>query len=214
MKRRKFIGLLGVATAVWPLGTWAQQGEKVYKIGFLSAGSPEPELASIVVDAYRELGYVVGKNLKFESRYAEDRLDRLPKFAAELVSLKVDVITAAGTLAPLAAKRATSAIPIVMMVAGDPVGSGLVASLAPPWRQRHRDEPDGTRPRRKDSAGTAQGAPPPGFSRSRPLECSQSLFRAGVQGNSGRGPNPRGRDAIAGNTGARRYRHRVRGCDG
>jgi putative ABC transport system substrate-binding protein len=132
MKRRKFIGLLGVATAVWPLGTWAQQGEKVYKIGFLSAGSPEPELASIVVDAYRELGYVVGKNLEFESRYAEDRLDRLPKFAAELVSLKVDVITAAGTLAPLAAKRATSAIPIVMMVAGDPVGSGLVASLAHP----------------------------------------------------------------------------------
>ena len=132
MRRRKFITLLGVASAVWPLGARAQQGEKVYKIGFLSAGSPEPEPPSIVPEAYRELGYVVGKNLTFESRYAEDRLDRLANLAAELVSLKVDVITAAGTLAPLAAKRATSTIPIVMMAAGDPVGSGLVASLAHP----------------------------------------------------------------------------------
>ena len=85
-----------------------------------------------MLDALRELGYVEGKNLTFERRYAEDRLDRLPELAAELVSLKVDVIMAAGTLAPLAAKRATSTIPIVMMAAGDPVGSGLVASLAHP----------------------------------------------------------------------------------
>ena len=85
-----------------------------------------------MLDALRELGYVEGKNLTFERRFAEDRLDRLPKLAAELVSLKVDVIMAAGTLAPLAAKWATSTIPIVMMAAGDPVGSGLVASLAQP----------------------------------------------------------------------------------
>ena len=82
--------------------------------------------------SFRELGYVEGKNLTFERRYAEDRLDRLAGLAAELVSLKVDVIMAAGTLAPLAAKRATSTIPIVMMSAGDPVGSGLVAGLAQP----------------------------------------------------------------------------------
>ena len=132
MKRRKLIALLGAAAAARPLGARAQQGEKVYKIGFLSAGSPHPREDSIGREAYRELGYIVDKNLTFESRYAEDRLDRLPKFAAELVSLKVDVITAAGTLAPLAAKRATSTIPIVMMAAGDPVGSGLVASLAHP----------------------------------------------------------------------------------
>jgi putative ABC transport system substrate-binding protein len=85
-----------------------------------------------VGEAFRELGYTVGKNLKFESRYADDKLDRLPKLAAELVSLKVDVIITWGTLAPLAAKRATSTIPIVMIAAGDPVGSGLVASLAHP----------------------------------------------------------------------------------
>jgi putative ABC transport system substrate-binding protein len=130
MKRRKFIALLGAAAAARPLGSTAQQGEKVYKIGILSAGSPVPG-PTLLADL-RELGYVEGKNLTFERRYAEDRLDRLPKFAAELVSLKVDVIMAAGTLAPLAAKRATSAIPIVMMAAGDPVGSGLVASLAQP----------------------------------------------------------------------------------
>jgi putative ABC transport system substrate-binding protein len=132
MKRRKFITLLGVTAAAWSLGTGAQSDEKVYKIGVLSAGSSEPGGKSIVVEALRELGYVEGKDLTFERRFAEDRLDRLPKLAAELVSLKVDVIMAAGTLAPLAAKRATSTIPIVMMTAGDPVGSGLVASLARP----------------------------------------------------------------------------------
>jgi putative ABC transport system substrate-binding protein len=118
-----------MATAAWPLGARAQQAEKVYKIGSLTAGSSGP---SIVPDALRDLGYVEGKNLTFERRYAEDRLDRLPGLAAEPVSLKVDVIMTAGTLAPLAAKRATSTIPIVMMAAGDPVGSGLVASLPQP----------------------------------------------------------------------------------
>jgi putative ABC transport system substrate-binding protein len=129
MRRREFITLFGVATAAWPLSVRAQQAEKVYKIGSLTAGSPGP---SIVGEAFRELGYVGSKKVTFESRYAEDRLDRLPKLAAELVSLKVDVIITWGTLAPLAAKRATSTIPIVMIAAGDPVGSGLVASLAHP----------------------------------------------------------------------------------
>jgi putative ABC transport system substrate-binding protein len=132
MRRRKLIAAFALATAAWPLGTRAQQGEKVYKIGVLSAGSSETGGRSIVADAFRQLGYVEGKNLTFERRYAEDRLDRLPGLAAELVSLEVEVIMAVGTLAPLAAKQATSTIPIVMMSAGDPVGSGLVASLAHP----------------------------------------------------------------------------------
>jgi putative ABC transport system substrate-binding protein len=75
---------------------------------------------------------VEGENVVFERRYAENRLERLPELAADLVRLKVDVIVAGGTLAPLAAKRATSTIPIVMAAAGDPLGSGLVASLARP----------------------------------------------------------------------------------
>jgi putative ABC transport system substrate-binding protein len=130
MNRRKLIALFATSAAAWPLGARAQEGEKVYKIGILSAGSPVP--GPTMVADLGELGYVEGKNLTFERRYAEDRLDRLPGLAAELVSLKVDVIMAAGTLAPLAAKRATSTIPIVMMAAGDPVGSGLVAGLARP----------------------------------------------------------------------------------
>ena len=80
----------------------------------------------------RELGYVDGQNIAFEVRSAEGRAERLPDLAADLVRLKVDVIVAGGTPAPLAAKRATTAIPIVMASAGDPVGSGLVASLARP----------------------------------------------------------------------------------
>jgi len=89
-------------------------------------------LHRILREGLGELGWIEGKNLAFEGRYAEDDLDRLPLLAAELVSLDVDVIVTSGTLAPLAAKRATSTIPIVMAGAGDPIGSGLVASLARP----------------------------------------------------------------------------------
>jgi putative ABC transport system substrate-binding protein len=78
------------------------------------------------------LGWVEGKNIVFDRRYADNRLDRLPELATELVRLDVDMIVTVGTLAPLAAKRATTSIPIVMINAGDPVGSGLVASLAQP----------------------------------------------------------------------------------
>jgi len=125
---------MAAATAMWPLGTPAQPVEKVFKIGIFSAGSrgPESTLKGMLRDSLGELGWIEGRNFAFEGRYAEDQLDRLPGLAAELVSLDVDVIVAVGTLAPLAAKRATSTIPIVMAGAGDPVGSGLVASLARP----------------------------------------------------------------------------------
>jgi putative ABC transport system substrate-binding protein len=132
MIRREFIALAGGAAVAWPLGARAQQSEKVYKIGILNAGSRPPWLQSGLRDGLRELGWVEDKNLTFEERYAEDSLDRLPPLAAELVSLGLDVIVTLGTLAPLAAKRATAMIPIVMIAAGDPVGSGLIASLARP----------------------------------------------------------------------------------
>jgi putative ABC transport system substrate-binding protein len=83
-------------------------------------------------DVLHKSGWIEGKNLVFEHRYAENRLDRLPELAAELIRLNVDLILALGTLAPLEAKRATAFIPIVMANAGDPLGSGLVASLARP----------------------------------------------------------------------------------
>jgi putative tryptophan/tyrosine transport system substrate-binding protein len=132
MRRREFIGLLGGAAVAWPLAARAQQGGKKYIIGRFSAGSITEPTNDDFTEALRELGWVEGENVVFERRYAENRLERLPELAADLVRLKVDVIAAAGTLAPLAAKRATSTIPIVMIVAGDPVGSGLVDSLARP----------------------------------------------------------------------------------
>jgi putative tryptophan/tyrosine transport system substrate-binding protein len=132
MKRREVVALLG-GVAAWPLAARAQQPRR-YTIGHLSAGAAAaaPELWAVYVDALRELGLVERKNVTFERRYAENRLDRLPELAADLVHLNVDVIVTVGTLAPLAAKRATTTIPIVMANAGDPVGSGLVASLARP----------------------------------------------------------------------------------
>jgi putative ABC transport system substrate-binding protein len=129
--RRDFITLLGGA-AVWPLAARGQQAGSRYTVGIFSAGNDNAALSTVLFDALRELGWLEGKNVGFERRYAENRLERLPELAADLVRLKVDVIAAAGTLAPLAAKQATSTIPIVMTAAGDPLGSGLVNSLARP----------------------------------------------------------------------------------
>jgi len=132
MRRREFIFLMASATTVWPLAVLAQEGRKVFRVGVLSAGAPIPELSAVSRKAFQELGWIAGKNIVFEPRYAENRLDQLPELAADLVRLKVDVIMANGTLAPLAAKRATATIPIVMTAAGDPIGSGLVSNLARP----------------------------------------------------------------------------------
>ena len=112
----------------------AQQPAKIFRIGFLVV--PTRSFLSARVETFRqglrELGYVEGKNVIIEYRYAEGKLDLLPALASELVQLKVDVIVTSSTPAVLAAKNATSTIPIVFAATGDPVGSGLVASLARP----------------------------------------------------------------------------------
>jgi putative ABC transport system substrate-binding protein len=132
MRRREFIVLL-IGAASWPLAARAQQTGRVYSIAVFNAGAEiAPANRAAFVEALRQLGWIEGKNVAFEYRYAENRLDRLPELAAELVRLKVDVIVTVGTLAPLAAKRATTTIPIVMTAPGDPLGTGLVASLARP----------------------------------------------------------------------------------
>ena len=112
----------------------AQQAGKIFRIGFL-----DPSTASgmaVLVDAFRQelskLGWVEGKNIAIEYRFAEGKIDRLPDLAAELVRLKIDIIVVTGGPPALAAKNATTTIPIVMTSAGDPVGEGLVASLARP----------------------------------------------------------------------------------
>jgi putative tryptophan/tyrosine transport system substrate-binding protein len=136
MRRREVIGLFASAAAGWPLGARAQQPGKSARIGYLVATARDDRLARKNLDTFRqelrELGYIEGQNLVIEQRFAERDFDRLPRLAAELVRLRVDIIVASPTPAAVAAKKATDTIPIVMLNTGDPVGLGLVASLARP----------------------------------------------------------------------------------
>jgi putative ABC transport system substrate-binding protein len=132
VKRREFITLIGGAAATWPLGARAQQA-KLPTIGFLGASTPltwNPWTAAFV-QRLRELGWIEGRTVAIEYRWAEGRNERYSEIATEFVRLKVDVILTTGTAVP-AAKQVTSTIPIVFATATDPVGSGLVASLARP----------------------------------------------------------------------------------
>src|SRR5437763_4495862 len=132
MRRRKFIGLLGGAAAMRALAAQAQQ-PKMPSIGALVIGNINPEqFWREFRQGLRDLGYVEGQNIRFEFRSAEGHLERLPELAAELVRLKVDIIVTWFTPTALAAKQATDKIPIVMAETGDPIGTGLVASLPRP----------------------------------------------------------------------------------
>jgi ABC-type uncharacterized transport system substrate-binding protein len=131
--RRKFLAALGGAAAVWPLAARAQQATAAI-VGLLGTGSTaaQSQWTAAFVQRMRELGWVEGRNLAIEYRWADGHTERLRDLANELVRLKVDVILTHNTPGPLAAKQATSTIPIVFATAGDPVGSGIVASLARP----------------------------------------------------------------------------------
>ena len=129
MKRREFIGLVGGAVA-WPLTASAQQQGKIVTIGILAI-EPWPPIDTFR-RALHDLGYIEGKNVRFEYRYAKGDNERLPELANDLVSLNVDVILTWGTDAALAAKQATTTIPIVMGTIGDPLGIGIVTNLAHP----------------------------------------------------------------------------------
>jgi putative ABC transport system substrate-binding protein len=132
IRRRKFLATLCGAAATWPLAALAQQ-PKVPTIGALVIGNISPEeFWREFRQGLRDLGYVEGQNIRFEFRSADGHLDRLPELAAELVRLKVDIIVTWFTPTALAAKQATREIPIVMAETGDPIGTGLVASLPRP----------------------------------------------------------------------------------
>jgi putative ABC transport system substrate-binding protein len=132
--RRNSIALLGSAAAAYPLAAHAQQPAKLPTIGFLSptTASVDNRRSAAFVQRLRELGWIEGRTVAIEVRSAEGRSERATEIVAEFVRQKVDVIVTAGTVNVLAAKHATSVIPIVVVTAGDPVGTGLVASLARP----------------------------------------------------------------------------------
>src|SRR5437763_11433133 len=125
--RRKFLATLGGAAATWPLAARAQQAGKLPTIGFLVAGTPSShgQWVAAFVQRLRELGWIEGRTIAIDYRWAEGRNERFAEIVAELVRLKVDVIVTQGTPAVLAAKQATSVIPIVFPIAGNPVANGL-----------------------------------------------------------------------------------------
>jgi putative tryptophan/tyrosine transport system substrate-binding protein len=134
LKRRDFITLLGGAAAAWPLAARAQQPRKTPTVGLLGATTPAVAGQWIAAFAQRlhELGWTEGRTVAIEYRFAEGRNERMAEIVAEFVKARADVIVAQGTQAALTAKNATAVIPIVFVLPGDPVGSGLVASLARP----------------------------------------------------------------------------------
>jgi putative tryptophan/tyrosine transport system substrate-binding protein len=134
--RRTFIGGIASGVLVWPIGAFAQQQSKVWRVGFFYFGSRQSALDSgrysAFVQGMRELGYVEGKNVIFETRFGDGNVERLPNLASELVQLKVDVIVATGSPVYSALRHATNTIPIIVTVTADPVVEGLAASLARP----------------------------------------------------------------------------------
>ncbi len=137
MKRSKLtlaLATLALAILLVPLAAEAQQPGKVYRIGFLgnSTATLEAHLVGAFRDGLRDLGYEERRNILIEYRWAEGKYERFPALIAELIALKVDVIVTAGTPATLAVKKATTSIPLVMVAVADPVGDGMVASLARP----------------------------------------------------------------------------------
>jgi putative ABC transport system substrate-binding protein len=134
MRRREFIALLAGAAVVWPLHTRAQQAGRLPTIGFLGSvtSSAQSQWVAAFAHRLRELGWIEGRTVAIEYRWAEGRNERAAEIAAEFVRLKVDVIFTSGGVNVAAAKQETSVIPIVFTAVGDPVGSGFVASLARP----------------------------------------------------------------------------------
>lgn len=131
-KRRELLVAFGASALVMPLPSFAQQPMKTWRVGFLSFGSRDSHYIGGFSQGMRELGYVEGKNLVIEWRFAESQNTRLPGLAAELVQLKVDAIVTASPVATKATQKATGTIPIVMGTDPDPIGNGFVKSLARP----------------------------------------------------------------------------------
>jgi len=193
MKRRDFITLLGGAAAAWPLAAWAQQVGKLPTIGFLGANTPavQTQWTAAFVQGLRELGWVEGRNVAIEYRWAEGRTERFTEIAAEFVRLKVDVILTHGTPATILAKQTTSVIPIVFTVVGDPVGCHRpCCQPGATGRQHHRPIEPRDRSCFQATRTLSRCCP-----RSRSIgdlgQCRQCCGRAGTGRDSGNGPQAR-----------------------
>jgi len=134
MDRRRFVGAFAGGLVIARSVAVAQPAAKVYRVGFFlgATGESVASLFGALRDGLRDLGYVEGRNVVFERRYADGHMDRLPEIAAELVRLRVDVIVTGSSIHVAAARRATTTIPIVMVFTADPVQAGFVTSLARP----------------------------------------------------------------------------------
>jgi putative ABC transport system substrate-binding protein len=133
MRRRDFIRVIAGLSVAWPLAIRAQTpAGKIYRLGILQPAKPPEPLVDALIERLKELGYREGRNIAYEYRWAEGKLDRFPELAKQLVDLKVDVITVFTTPGAIAAKNATKTIPIVFGGVGDPVGAGVVPSLSHP----------------------------------------------------------------------------------
>ena len=188
---KRFVGLLAIFVTLAPCGAvaLAQQQTKVSKIGWLSARGAANIGQETIVGMLRDLGYVEGKNVAYEYRFADDKLDRLPALAEELVRLKVDVLVTPGTPGALALKKATQTIPIVFTDVTDPIATGLVDSLARPGGNI-----TGVHQRRnavgRQTAGGAQGNRAETASRCGPVGSAESKLRAGMESDADRSREP------------------------
>ena len=204
--------IVALAILVAPLAATAQPPAKVYRIGYLATIPPPAHLWEALLDGLRERGYSEGRNLVFERRFSEGNTERFSAFAAEMVQLRVDCIIAITTPAALAVKHATTTIPIVMTTAIDPVGAGLVASLARPGGNVTGNAIlyAGTQ---HQTFGAPQGRRARPLPRGGPLECGESRQRVGVARDAGGGTRvgpPAPRAGRAGRAGLRRARSPAR----
>ena len=198
MRRIGLAVLLALSFFVAPLFVEAQETPRVWRIGFLGAGlrsSADPRVEAIR-RGFQELGYIEGRNLALEFRWAGGNADRLPALAAELARVKVDAIATQGTQATDAARRAVTSIPIVFAVAGDPVGTGLVASLARPGGNVTGLTDIAPENRRKASRVAPRGSARD-RSDCRSLESGKPVGGAPNEGHGRRGPLPRALRSIS-----------------
>ena len=134
MRRREFIEIVTALAATWPLATHAQPTNKIARVGFLGSATAAGSAQSVraLREGLKALGYVEGKNILIEFRWAEGKYERLPELVADLNRLQVDVLVTHGTPGTQAAKRTTTSIPIVMAISGDAVATGIVTNLSRP----------------------------------------------------------------------------------